>query len=493
VTKKLAFVLKNHEAGGTTKGSTKLPSGWVELQLHVRTGSSPLTEVFLDGSTTAFMSSTAALGSSQITSVQIGHRGSTKGFDAAFDAVTFDTTFVAGGGGGGGETAPATPTNLHEVSHGTSTISIAWNAVANADTYGIYRDGSMIDEVTGTSFDDSGLSDDTLYSYRVDAANTVGRSTPTGPLQITTDASGGGGTTGTVVMAAGDIACDPNDPNYDGNKAKYCQHRETATLLEDADVVLALGDTQYYCGGPDAYAQSYDPTWGRYKAKTYAVPADQEYATAADEPDGTDCSNRADAAGYYDYFGARGGANGAVPGVYSVDVDGWHVVGLNSVCTAVGGCKHGDPMDDWLQQDLANSDADCTIAMLHVPRFVSLKKGPKTNGKMAQLWETMYAGGVDIVLSGNSHVYERFVPQDVDGNADNHGVVEMIVGTGGRGHGGLADPGDRFANSAAGQATSFGVMELTLHDGSYDFSFLTAPGEPAYADSGSSSCTNTGH
>jgi hypothetical protein len=163
---------------------------------------------------------------------------------------------------------------------------------------------------------------------------------------------------------------------------------------------------------------------------------------------------------------------------------------------SLGGCKHNQPMDDWLKSDLnssANNKAGCTIAMLHVPRFVSLKNGFKINGAMKQLWETMYAGGVDIVLSGNSHVYERFKPQNVTGGFDPQGIVQMVVGTGGRGHGGLAAPGSRGPNSVAGQATSFGVMKLTLKSGSYDFAFLAAPGEPSFTDSGSASCTNPGH
>jgi hypothetical protein len=446
--------------------------------------------VFFDGATTPFLSSTRDLGRDRIKAVQLGNKGPNAGFDLAIDDVRFARRFI-GGGGGGGETAPDTPTNLRVVSTTSSSITIRWHGVRNADAYGVYRDGVKVGgDVNGTTYTDNGLDPSTRYHYRVDAVNGAGRSPVSDPIPATTSA-GGGGTT--VVMAAGDIACDPNDGHYNGSTPQYCQFRDTAQLLGPADVVLALGDTQYFCGGPSAYQQAYDPTWGQYKAKTYAIPADQEYANAADEPDGTDCSNNHDAAGYYDYFGARGGANGTVRGAYSVNVGGWHVVGLNSMCSLEGGCGHNQPMDDWLESDLQGTEAGCTIAMLHVPRFVSLKNGNKKNASMLPLWETMYNGGVDLVLDGNSHVYERFVPQDPTGNADNQGIVEMIVGTGGRGHGGLAAPADRFPNSAAGQASSFGVMELTLHNGSYDYDFLTAPGEPSYSDSGSASCTNPGH
>lgn len=45
---------------------------------------------------------------------------------------------------------------------------------------------------------------------------------------------------------------------------------------------------------------------------------------------------------------------------------------------------------------------------------------------------TPYAYGVDVVLNGPDHDYERFAPQDPDGKLDPvHGIREFVVGTGG--------------------------------------------------------------
>src|SRR5437867_5957962 len=78
-----------------------------------------------------------------------------------------------------------------------------------------------------------------------------------------------------VIAAAGDIACDPADPHFNGGNGTpgYCHEKYTANqlMLGGLTAVLAVGDTQYDCGGTSAYQQSYDPTWGAVKSITYPV------------------------------------------------------------------------------------------------------------------------------------------------------------------------------------------------------------------------------
>ena len=146
-------------------------------------------------------------------------------------------------------------------------------------------------------------------------------------------------------------------------------------------------------------------------------------------------------------------------------------------------------MEQWLAQDLsANAWARCTAAMLHVPRFASKANGnQQINPAYLALWQDFVASGVEFVLSGNSHFYERFAPQDALGNASANGTVQWIVGTGGRGHGGIADPALRLPNSQAGQSDTFGVLQLTLQDGGYGWDFLPVAGG-TFADTGSGTC-----
>lgn len=485
ISKAGVLMIYNHVSALTLNSGTKLATGtWYTLQLHGRiNGASSLIEVWLNGSQITDLTSTASLGTTPIKAFMLGTKGSPSGFTVGFDKVVADTSFI-----GGSPPTPTPPQNLHSTAIGSSTVDLAWDPVSGMDGYGVYRDGVLLADVSGTTFTDTGLTPETTYTYTVDSFLGATRSAQSSPLDVTTTAQS---TTQTVVRAAGDIACDPADANFNNGDgtATSCRMKYTAQELAGADHVLALGDTQYACGGAAAYAASYDPTWGQYKSITHAIPADAEYTTSG----GTDCAP--DAAGFYGYFGASGGAES--DGIYSFnlplgctpgDPGCWHIVGLNSVCKAVGGCAHGSPQDTWLQQDLAANAATCTLAMLHVPRFASKKNGLNTiNDKYLALWETMYAGGVDIVLSGNSHFYERFAPQDPLGNADSNGIVEFIVGTGGRSHGGLADPGLRLPNSQAGDSQDFGVLQLVLRDGGYDFQFLPE-GPSTFSDSGSGSC-----
>src|SRR5215218_8338863 len=57
-----------------------------------------------------------------------------------------------------------------------------------------------------------------------------------------------------VAAAAGDIACDPADLNYSGNKTSTCQFRKTANLITSDSAIVqvfALGDEQYSDGSLD--------------------------------------------------------------------------------------------------------------------------------------------------------------------------------------------------------------------------------------------------
>jgi hypothetical protein len=274
-----------------------------------------------------------------------------------------------------------------------------------------------------------------------------------------------------VVMAAGDIACDPADPNYNGGlgTASFCRMRAVSDLLVAGapTAVLPLGDNQYEDGALAKYQQSYDPSWGRVKAISRPIPGDGDYGVSG-------------AAGYFDYFGAAAGTRGQ--GYYSYDVGAWHVIALNSACQKVrGGCGPGSPQEQWLRADLAAHPANCILAYVHKPRFSS---GPE-NTTVDTFWRDLYAAGAEIVLSGDRHFYERFAPQNPDGAADPKGIREFIVGTGGKNLGSI---GTVQANSQV-RAKTFGALKLTLHAGSYDWSFVPAAGQ-SFTDSGSTNCSS---
>ena len=103
---------------------------------------------------------------------------------------------------------------------------------------------------------------------------------------------------------------------------------------------------------------------------------------------------------------------------------------------------------------------------------------------VAVLYDTFHSHGGDVVLSAHDHNYERFAPQDAFGVADPEAPRQFVVGTGGAS---LRPMGDIQPNSVADADHAYGVLELALHEGSYDWDFVPAAGS-SYSDSGSASC-----
>jgi acid phosphatase type 7 len=266
---------------------------------------------------------------------------------------------------------------------------------------------------------------------------------------------------GNVIVAAGDIA----DCLSDGDEA-------TARLVGSIEgTVLTLGDNAYPEGTAQDFEECYEPTWGQFKDRTRSAPGNHEYETGG-------------ASAYFDYFGEAAGDPDK--GYYSYELGGWHIVALNSNC-GVGEirCGPGSPQGRWLEEDLAaNDDKACTLAYFHHPLFTSGSYRPGIE-RVERLWEILYAGGVDVVLNGHDHNYQRFAPQDPQRRADpEDGIREFVVGTGGRSNYQISQP---IANTEVYNDYTYGVLELTLHPKSYDWEFVPVEGE-TFSDSGVARC-----
>jgi hypothetical protein len=284
-----------------------------------------------------------------------------------------------------------------------------------------------------------------------------------------------------VIAAAGDIACDPAHPSFNGGEGSQtsCRQKYTSDLLMDAGLtaVLPLGDVQYECGGYQAFLQSYGPSWGRVKSISRPVIGNHEYLTSS----GTDCTSYNEgAAGYFKYFGSTAGEFGQ--GYYSFDVGNWHLIALNSNCGDAGGCSFGSPQATWLRKDLAAHPNLCTLAYWHIPLFSSGgRAGPNTQ----PLWEILYNNDVDVILNGHDHIYERFAPQAPDGTLDpDRGIREFVVGTGGAN---LTEIETLAANSEVHNSETYGVLKLTLHPAGYDWQFVPEAGK-TFTDAGTGNC-----
>lgn len=268
------------------------------------------------------------------------------------------------------------------------------------------------------------------------------------------------GTGDNVLLAAGDIASCDRDTD-----------EQTARILDrEPGLVAALGDLVYEKGTPAEFANCYDPTWGRHKARTRPAVGNHEYLTP-------------NAAGYFGYFGPAAGPPGQ--GWYSFDMPagGWHVIVLNSNCSRIGGCHVGSPQERWLRADLAASPARCTLAIWHHPIFSS---GDRERPEVLPLFRALHEANAEVLLTGHAHQYERFAPQSPT-RADQpvEGIRQFVVGTGGRSL--QRDFGTVVPNSEVRNGTTYGVLKLTLAPGMYQWRFLPVANQ-TFTDNGAGTC-----
>ncbi|HKA57577.1 MAG TPA: invasin domain 3-containing protein [Gemmatimonadales bacterium] len=264
-----------------------------------------------------------------------------------------------------------------------------------------------------------------------------------------------------VLVGAGDIAACTN--NHDSL---------TANIIDGIPgTVFTAGDNAYPNGRAVDYQNCYEPTWGRFKARTYATLGNHEY----------DSSATADPT--FDYFGTRAGPRGL--GYYSFELGAWHIVVLNDNGQFVQ-FRSGSAQDQWLIADLAAHPNLCTLVIWHQPFRFSNKSltGATSDPARKIFWDRLYAAGVDVAVNGHQHQYERFLPMNPDGVLDpERGIRSFIVGSGGE----SAFQPVLIAPNSAVQSGNFGVMKFTLKDGGYDWQFIPIAGQ-TFTDAGSASC-----
>ena len=266
-----------------------------------------------------------------------------------------------------------------------------------------------------------------------------------------------------VMVGAGDIAvCGTAGDESTGRVVDSVLAAESVAKIES--LVFTLGDNAYPSGSSGVdndFPRCFSPSWGtkRIMKSIHPSPGNHDYDSGNGAP-------------YFEYFGARAGPKGK--GYYSYDFAGWHVISLDSELYF----EHGSPteargQEDWLRADLAAHYALCTVAYFHRPLFTSGTNGP--TAQIQPLWRILYDSGVDLVLNGHDHDYERFLPQTPDGVADStKGIEQIVAGTGGGDLRPLRSPLAR--NSVFQIHGRFGVLKLTLGPGEYRHAFIDTDG-----------------
>src|SRR5215212_4190776 len=313
-----------------------------------------------------------------------------------------------------------------------------------------------------------------------------------------------GQTTPVTLVGAGDIAnCsyanDEGTAQLLGSTLRSLTPDHSLPPLNQARAI-AMGDNAYPRANRTQYASCYDnynldsswttfdPSrpgwWGQYKDHTMPVLGNHEYMNS-DDPS---IKSRP----YFDYFsGLNGFKPEAAPvpnependhgltfgeGYYSYDLGSWHIVALNSNCDKVGGCEASSPQGQWLQRDLVNHPVQCTLAYFHHPIYATANGTNTLNVK--PLWDTLYAKGADVILSGHAHRYERHARMTPEGVLDpTNGIRQFVAGTGGEPGGSEIDP-NQVPQGVLEKVIidNFGIIKLDLDAGSYSWAFIAADG-----------------
>ncbi len=282
----------------------------------------------------------------------------------------------------------------------------------------------------------TGLTPDTTYFYEVGSTTTALAGDDTD--HVFNSAPATGDSTPIRIWAIGDSGYpDPVGVVRDGDGVRdaYTTFNGGAAT---ADVFLLLGDNAYFAGTDAEYQTDLFEQYPGFMRTTpaWACLGNHEKFAA-----GTDTILQTGP--YYDVFtlpsaGEAGGVPSGTESYYSFDHGNIHFVVLDSE-DSISDPTAREVMQDWLEADLASTEAEWLIAFWHRPPY---SRGAFHNSDVEQNEVDMRVFmnpiiedfGVDIVMSGHSHHYERSYM--IDGHYGLSGTFgpEHIV------DGGLGDP-----------------------------------------------------
>ncbi len=195
------------------------------------------------------------------------------------------------------------------------------------------------------------------------------------------------------------------------------------------DVWLWLGDNAYGDGTQQEYqTKVFDIYVSPFKKMVaWPAPGNHDYGSV-------DISNNGP---YFDIFtlptnGEAGGVPSGTEGYYAYDYGNAHFISLNSEYLAWT-LTDNTAMTNWLEDDLENNDKDWVIVYWHQPPYTrGSHDSDEFFGRMGMMRTNinpiLEEHGVDLVLCGHSHCYERsYLLKGHFGNANTFNPATMIV------------------------------------------------------------------
>ena len=269
------------------------------------------------------------------------------------------------------------------------------------------------------------------------------------------------------------------------------------------DVWVMLGDNAYTSGTDAEYQAAVFDMYTGVLRNTFLWPTLGNH-------DGLSSISSTQTGPYFDMFtlpalGQAGGVPSGTEAYYSFNYANVHFVCLDSYGSSRAA---GSPMLTWLANDLAANASSWTVAYWHHPPY---SKGSHDSDVETELIEMrqnvgpiLEAAGVDLVLSGHSHSYERsylldghyglsstLIPsmklnagsgRDTDtgpyvkpaGIHPHNGTVYVVAGSGARLGGGTLDHPAMFVSLA-----QLGSLAIDIDEDRLDARFVTSSGAVA--------------
>ena len=172
------------------------------------------------------------------------------------------------------------------------------------------------------------------------------------------------------------------------------------------DLWLMLGDNAYSDGTDSEYQTKLFEVYPQWLRQSVLWPTLGNH-------DGHSASSSTLSGPYYENFtlpraGEAGGVASGTEAYYSFDFGNIHFICLDSYDTDR---SPGGTMATWLDQDLAANGRDWTIAFWHHPPYSKGSHDSDSSSGLIDMRENflpiLESWGVDLVLAGHSHSYER--------------------------------------------------------------------------------------
>lgn len=248
----------------------------------------------------------------------------------------------------------------------------------------------------------TGLQAATQYLYAVGFDNTQLAS---GPDYYVKTALPTGDTRPFRMWVLGDFGCGLS------NQTAVYQAYKQATANRPSDLWLWLGDNAYSFGLEDEYQQWVFPFYAASlrNIPLFITPGNHDYA---DQETNTNIA-------YYNLFsfpqqGESGGVSSGSKSYYSANYGNVHLVSLDSQGRPDGQFRLYDTTSvqvQWLKRDLAANTLPWTVVIFHHPPYSKGGHNSDTEESMRLIRENLTPilerYGVDLVLNGHSHIYER--------------------------------------------------------------------------------------